>query len=280
MKKIQTLILSVYICLQLPLFSYAEDIHILKKGETLYAIAKKYGISVEELIVYNGVEDPRELKIGSRIKIPSKETKSYKVKPGDTFYGIAKAHGIPLKQLLELNGFSETDVLQVGETLLVPTAEGNRPEIALSEKEREEKAEGEGTAKDGQKQVETQTAPPKNIPLPFWPHDGKISFIDGKLRGIHFTGSLGDPITAVEDGEVVWAGPYRGYGKVLIIQSKSGYTYVYGGNGETFVQVGDRVERGMKIASLGILPKEGTPTLFFSVFKNGRSLDLSKATKG
>lgn len=59
--------------------------HLVQKGETFYAIARKHGVSVESLMACNGIRDPSKLQAGKAIKIPGKEvrvaTKAARVEP-------------------------------------------------------------------------------------------------------------------------------------------------------------------------------------------------------
>jgi murein DD-endopeptidase MepM/ murein hydrolase activator NlpD len=44
--------------------------HRVEKGETLYRISRAYGVSVDDLMVANGISDPRELKVGEALVVP------------------------------------------------------------------------------------------------------------------------------------------------------------------------------------------------------------------
>lgn len=63
-------------------------IHVVEPGETVYGIAKKYGISAERLILENEIQDPKNLAVGETLVIMlPKET--YIVREGDTLEEIA-----------------------------------------------------------------------------------------------------------------------------------------------------------------------------------------------
>src|SRR5690606_10558258 len=139
---------------------------------------------------------------------------------GDTLYGIARAHGLQIAELCRLNGISETVTLEVGRKLFLPASAAAR------------------TAK-----------PPEDKLL--WPHPGKREALSGRMTGTVITGRSGDRVVSVSSGRVVWVGPYRGFSRVVLIESENGYTYVYGGNEETLVAVGDQVRQGTQIGLLG-----------------------------
>ena len=77
----------------------------------------------------------------------------------------------------------------------------------------------------------------------------------------------------------MWAGPYRGFSRVVLIEAKSGYTYVYAGNEETLVAVGDSVEPGAEIGRLGTNVHQGVPQLYFLVYRNGEPVDPAAAPR-
>jgi murein DD-endopeptidase MepM/ murein hydrolase activator NlpD len=263
-----------------------EAIHILQNNETLYSIAKKYGCALEELMRANGIDDPRSLQVGMNLIIPDKHT----VSKGETLYGIAKNYGIPLAKLLELNGIDENYLLKVGDVLSIPRQNEEKKRITeertSESKEQEEvakPAEGEEPGRDKGSQAEKfPAAKEKRVSEAAggeWPITGTMVSADGKLKGVRIAGKRGDPVRSISSGKVVWAGPYRGFGKVVLVQSKDRYVYVYGGNEEIFVTLGQNVDPGMVLSSLGINPHTQQPELFFTVFRNGKPIDPEKAPR-
>jgi N-acetylmuramoyl-L-alanine amidase len=95
-----------------------NDTYIVKKGDTLYSIAKKYGLSVDELKKYNNLNSS-SLSIGQKLKIPSNEKNTYVVKSGDTLYKIAKNNGISVSDLMSLNNLNNSN-LSIGQVLVLP----------------------------------------------------------------------------------------------------------------------------------------------------------------
>ncbi|HCO48758.1 MAG TPA: hypothetical protein DIT55_04800, partial [Spirochaetaceae bacterium] len=87
---IRTLTACVLLALALPAFAQNPLTHTLAKGETLYAISRKYKVSYEALAAANGITDPTKLRIGTILIIPSVHT----AVKGETLYGIAKLYGV------------------------------------------------------------------------------------------------------------------------------------------------------------------------------------------
>lgn len=125
-------ILSIGQILKLPnyvnLTEQADDILIytVKKGDTLYSIAKKYSLEPNDLIEYNQLFN-NILTIGSQLIIPifndkdndSNDTITYIVNSGDTLYSIAKRYGINVNELMELNNLTN-NMISIGQQLSIP----------------------------------------------------------------------------------------------------------------------------------------------------------------
>jgi septal ring factor EnvC (AmiA/AmiB activator) len=93
-------------------------------------------------------------------------------------------------------------------------------------------------------------------------------------------GERNEPVRSLNEGVVISAGPYRGFGKVAIIQVAGGYLYVYGGCENLSVREGDRVKAGTELGQLGIDALSEKPQLFFLVYRNNVSMDPAAAPRG
>lgn len=90
-------------------------------GDTLYGIANKYNISVNELKKLNGLTS-NSLSIGQKLLVSGTsvpENDIYVIKSGDNLYSIAQKYGTSVNNLKDINNL-KTDVLQIGQKLLVP----------------------------------------------------------------------------------------------------------------------------------------------------------------
>lgn len=96
----------------------SEDTYVVKSGDTLYAIARKYGVSVDEIKKYNNLTT-NSLSIGQVLKIPGMKNNTYIVKSGDTLYAIAKKNNVSLNDLMSLNNLNNT-TLSIGQNLIIP----------------------------------------------------------------------------------------------------------------------------------------------------------------
>jgi len=91
-------------------------------------------------------------------------------------------------------------------------------------------------------------------------------------HGLTFTALPGSPVVAPFDGRVVFAGPFRGYGQILILQHKGGYHSFLAGFGRIDAEMGQEVAAG---EPLGVLPAKdaGRPELYFEWRRNGEPVD-------
>lgn len=104
------------------------DIYIVKKGDTLYSIAREFNTTVDELKRINNLSN-NTLIIGSTLKVPKNNTstpeiKYYIVKKGDTLYSISRAYNVSVEDLKKLNNLT-SNTLIVGQQLIIPSNETN-----------------------------------------------------------------------------------------------------------------------------------------------------------
>ena len=103
-----------------------DNIYIVKKGDTLYGIANKYGISVDELKAINNLTS-NNLSVGQVLQIPEiieddvPNENIYIVKSGDTLYSIANKYGMSVQELKDLNKLTN-NTLSIGQQLVVSEA--------------------------------------------------------------------------------------------------------------------------------------------------------------
>ena len=94
--------------------------YTVKKGDTLYSLAKQYDTSVDMLKEVNSLSSD-SIKAGQRLEVPVEaEAGIYTVKKGDTLFSLAKKYGVPVTELKKENKLV-TDSIYVGQTLSVPT---------------------------------------------------------------------------------------------------------------------------------------------------------------
>ena len=96
-----------------------ENTHTVKRGDTLYSIASKYNLTVEELKALNNLTS-NEIYIGQILQINPILGSTYIVQRGDTLYSISKKYNVSVNDLKEVNNLN-TNVLYIGQELLIPS---------------------------------------------------------------------------------------------------------------------------------------------------------------
>jgi len=257
-----------------PVLCAQERVHTVQKGETLYSIARTLGIKAEDLIKYNGITDPSRIFAGQTLKIPSAGSASapaagsvtYRAVRGDTLYSIAREFSVTVTAIQELNGLQASYVLREGDVLKIP-ANAAAPAKTAAAQPQQGAAASKGTEQSAVNQVK-------------WPIVAKeLSYMTGKLSGVVLTGTRAESVSSLTRGTVMAAGPYRGFGKVVIIQVEGGYYYVYGGLESLSLKEGDRVGPGSEIGKLGIDAMSNKPQLFFMVYLSNSPVDPAKAPR-
>ncbi|UCE86148.1 MAG: peptidoglycan DD-metalloendopeptidase family protein [Deltaproteobacteria bacterium] len=95
-------------------------------------------------------------------------------------------------------------------------------------------------------------------------------------KGVDFEASIGEPVRAVAAGDVRFAGWFRGYGKMLILDHGDEYFTVSAHLGEVYVDVGDSVQAGEPIGAVGDTGSLSGPLLYFEIRRGGEPLDPSE----
>jgi septal ring factor EnvC (AmiA/AmiB activator) len=92
-------------------------------------------------------------------------------------------------------------------------------------------------------------------------------------KGIDIKAKFKANVYAIATGEVVYEGEFLGYGKIIIIDHKNGFSSLYTYLEETLVTTGDKVEKGEVIGKVGKDSLTGETILHFELRKNGVAVD-------
>lgn len=111
--------------------SASSGIHIVRRGETLSALARRYGTTVSAIRRANGLRS-NMIYVGQRLKIPNTASSPgapsnsssgsatyHTVRRGDTLASIAQRYGTTIEKLADLNGITNTSLIRIGQRLLI-----------------------------------------------------------------------------------------------------------------------------------------------------------------
>ncbi|SES49054.1 GH25 family lysozyme [Actinokineospora terrae] len=104
----------------------APGTYVIAPGDTLSAIAVRFGTTVAALATLNGISDPNRIQAGAALRLPGPGApapappRRYQIRSGDTLSGIAARHGTTVAALARLNGLANPDRIQAGAWLTLP----------------------------------------------------------------------------------------------------------------------------------------------------------------
>ena len=90
--------------------------------------------------------------------------------------------------------------------------------------------------------------------------------------GVQFAAEEGSPVRAVHDGTVAFAGPFTGYGNLVIVDHGAQTFSLYGQLGAPQVERGAKVERGDSVGTAGRI-LAGIPGMYFEMRVDGKPVD-------
>lgn len=139
-----------------PVFAQAQTEHKVVKGESIYSIAKKYGITENDIYELNPTTKGGLLQLKTILLISKKNTKKktvdfHVVNGGDTFFSISKKYGISISDLRKFNPSVSERNLKLGEKIYLKKQKNSNPQfdseqvIVLDDLEEESDDSGEVT---------------------------------------------------------------------------------------------------------------------------------------
>nr|WP_314860453.1 peptidoglycan DD-metalloendopeptidase family protein [uncultured Undibacterium sp.] len=246
--------------------------YTVKRGDTLLRIAFDHGQSYSDLVAWNNLRNPNDIKVDQVLWIGPPEGSSVaKSTP------VSSASGIEVRSLTPVNpstnkNFPKGDKRQYSESNLAELqklADSSPATAAVTQKSESV------PVKPVEKPI---VAPAVEVIDWIWPADAKLTatFDDQKNKGIDLSGKLGQDVVAVAAGKVIYeGGAMRGYGNMLIIKHANNYLSAYAHNKVNLVKEGQSVSRGQKIAEMGNSDSD-VVKLHFEIRQAGKPIDPMK----
>jgi len=240
------------------------DTYTIKEKETLYAISRKFDITVDEICKINNITNVSKIKSGIVLKISKKISKvsvnenipvnkenvpakfiTYTIKEKETLWSMSKKFNISVEKICEINSIKSTKSIKKGSVLKIP-ASVNYLDYNL-------------------------------------PADGMIkSFSSMHFKGIHiYTDEDNDKrnILAVNDGNVSYVDNVPGFGLTIFIRHNDDYISTYSGFEVIYVKQGDKVKINQLIGKAGSLSRHDKFGILFSIQYKGNSLEFDQNNK-
>ena len=205
--------------------------HTVRSGESISRIAARYRVSRAALIGANQLVNPHALRSGQRLSVPGCQL-PVQTTAGETPGTEPDADGVLITRV---------GPRRVLTSLVLGTPDFRDERIAL-----------------------------------VWPVEGPvISTFGQRSRGWHagidITAEMGSQVYAAAPGTVVYSGWIRAYGQVVKIEHTNGFITLYAHNDRNLVEVGEDVEAGQVIATVGRSGKASGPHVHFEVRRDGQA---------
>jgi LysM repeat protein len=111
--------------------------HVVVAGDSLSAIAGRYGVALGSLIEFNGLADADQIYVGQTLYVPAGgnaggySQRTHTVAPGETLSHIADRYGVSVLALEQSNSLRSPDHVYVGQVLVIPGGGGAAaPQVA------------------------------------------------------------------------------------------------------------------------------------------------------
>ncbi len=223
----------------------------VRSGETLTAIANRFGVSMMTLWWANHFTAKDSLKLGESLVIPPVDGIVVTVKDGDTLDALASTYKVETASIVDLNGLTDPNLV-VGQVLILPGAKGAplptaAPTPTPTPKPVYQPSSGGGTFK-----------PPTYTGGAWaWPVVGGNNYISQYFHyghyGVDIAAQYGTPIVSPLAGTVVFAGWNNNGGGYEVWTSHGGGIYTASNHmASVSVSVGQSVGRGQQVGRVGM----------------------------
>lgn len=265
------------------------------KGDTVYALSRRYNVPIRSMIEINGLRPPFLLTPGQQLRLP--QTAEHVVAKGDTIYSISRRYSVDMSSLARHNKISWPYSIYPGQVLSLPgaivtakqqtvTSWKQVPSKAVPKKKSStskplKRTTSKKAKVSARKSKVRLPAPPSRSKGKFaWPLKGKVITRFGSAGagrhndGINIKVAEGTYVRAAENGVVAYAGnELKGFGNLLLVKHADGWMTAYAHNKEFLVKRGQTVKRGQVMAKAGRTGNVKEAQLHFEVRRGTKAVD-------
>lgn len=221
---------------------------------------------------------------------PERVPNSYTVRTGDTLYSIAFRYGLDFRGLAAANGIGSDYRINPGQRLNLSDRASSAASAPPSRSPKAATSANPPASNTPPKVAEAPSKPvqqparkspqvlePSDLTTWQWPTEGSVirgfSASEFAHKGIDIAGKQEQPVFAVANGVVVYAGSgLVGYGNLLIVKHSERYLSAYAHNSRLLVKEGESVRQGQVIARMGDTGTDRTK-LHFEIRKDGKPVN-------
>ncbi len=259
--------------------------YTVKRGDTLLRIALDYGQHYRDLVTWNKLEDPNDIKVDQVLRVAPPEnvagvqTMPVAAPPPSEPRTVQPPVPKKTSPKGDKKPYSDAALAELRGDAVAP-----RADVKVADKP---------DAPDAAPRAPVAAVvPPTGVVVPgsvvsatddeklswMWPSDGKViaTFDEGKNKGIDIAGRAGQQVMAAGTGKVMYAGSgIRGYGNLVIVKHSNNLLSAYAHNRSIVVKEGQNVSKGQVIAEMGDSDADSVK-LHFEIRQQGKPVDPSR----
>ncbi|BDT60245.1 peptidase [Massilia varians] len=246
-----------------------KGMYTVRRGDTLLRIALDHGENYRDIVAWNNLRDPDDIKVGQvlRVAAPERErtanvqTQPVPAPPAATPPRKTEPRADKQPYTESVAARPESGARTEPVRPAAPAPASPAPAIA---------AGSIVTANDDDKLSW------------MWPAEGRIvaTFDEGRNKGIDIAGRAGQQVVAAGAGKVMYAGSgIRGYGNLVIVKHNNSLLSAYAHNRKIVVKEGDNVAKGQMIAEMGDSDADSVK-LHFEIRQQGKPVDPARFLPG
>lgn len=248
-----------------------KGMYTVRRGDTLLRIALDHGQNYRDLVAWNSLRDPDDIKVGQTLRVAAPErgerTANLQTQP----VPMPPAATAPRKTEPRADKQPYNDNVAANQ----PSAPARTEPVRAA-------APAPAAPAPAIAAGSTVTANDDDKLSWMWPADGRIvaTFDEGRNKGIDIAGRAGQQVVAAGAGKVMYAGSgIRGYGNLVIVKHNNSLLSAYAHNRKIVVKEGDNVAKGQMIAEMGDSDADSVK-LHFEIRQQGKPVDPSRFLPG
>lgn len=251
------------------------SIYVVRKGDSLAAIAKMYGVSTNTILWANDLRSGSDIQPGDTLVILPVSGVQHVVAKGETLASIVKKYHGDMQDVLGYNGLSAGAAIAVGDTIIIPDGvdgSGQAPAQGVSGAKTGGSALVGGSSPGCVSRYERLVSGYSGPSLPGYfirPIAGgvKTQCLHG-YNAVDLGTPTGTQVMAAADGTVIVArssGYNGGYGEYIAINHPNGTQTVYGHLSKVYVTSGQEISQGQIVGLSGNTGRSTGPHLHFEI---------------
>ncbi|HEU5436778.1 MAG TPA: peptidoglycan DD-metalloendopeptidase family protein [Telluria sp.] len=246
----------------------ARGTYTVRRGDTLLRIALDHGQNYRDVVAWNNLADPNDIKVDQVLRVaPPEQVAAVQTSPIAMPDSRPAAPSVPKKIAPrgEKRPYSDATLAELKKDDAAKAAD--KPEAVAAVPAAPAIAPGSVVRADDDEKLSWM-----------WPSDGKIvaTFDEGKNKGIDIAGKPGQQVMAAGAGKVMYAGSgIRGYGNLVIVKHSNSLLSAYAHNRSIVVKEGQNVNKGQMIAEMGDSDSDSVK-LHFEIRQQGKPVDPSR----